>query len=140
MNGILGSPSLIAPLAHDRLALLFLAAFASLAGLFVAWQRYLRNRRLFERFVKVPAVMAAYGLCAKGFAFDAFYSAMIVRPFSVLVKLNKADFTLAYSTALARLIQTAHALLSRTQNGKVRFSVMGIALGAALLLAIGIFS
>ncbi len=56
------------------------------------------------------------------------------------MKCNKADFSLVYSAALTRLVAAAHGLLSLTQNGKVRFSVMGIVLGAALLLAIGIFS
>jgi NADH-quinone oxidoreductase subunit L len=128
------------PATPARTVLQFIPIAASLAGALLAWLVYLRKRSLPGRFLAVPHHRAVYGLFARGFAFDDLYRALVVRPFSWLTALNKMDFTLFYPAAVARLADAGALLLSLTQNGRLRLSVIGIALGAALLLATGILS
>jgi NADH-quinone oxidoreductase subunit L len=127
------------PAAQGILLLLF-AALIPLIGLLFAWQLYLRNPRIPGRLVRLPVLRQAHALCAAGFAFDAIYSKAVVRPFLGALMRNQKDGSAIYAPLLARLAVAANALLCRTQNGRVRFSVLGIVLGAAFLLAIGIFS
>ncbi len=68
VNGILGSPRIVAPLARDRTVLMFLAAIASLAGFFAVRYCYLRNRRLLERLLRLPGIPSVRGSLQRGSA------------------------------------------------------------------------
>ncbi len=140
VKDVLGEPSSIPVSLQFRIALVLFAVSATLIGFLVAWMVYVRKPTLIKGFLALPHHRAALALSARGFGFDDLYSAALVRPFSWLAKINKTDFTLVYPAVIARLAEAGALLLSLTQNGKLRFSVMGIAFGAGLLIAIGIFS
>jgi NADH-quinone oxidoreductase subunit L len=140
VKDVLGAPASIPVSGLFRGAIVLFAVSATLIGFLGAWLIYLRKRSPIMSLSSVPLYRSARELANRGFGFDALYSAAVVRPFTWLANSNKADFTLVYPAIIARFAGAGALLLSLTQNGKLRLSVMGIALGAGLLIAIGIFS
>lgn len=74
-----------------------------------------------------------------GWGFDWLYKGLLVNPFMWIARINKDDVIdlfyrlCAFATALG-----ARALVA-TQSGKVRWYVMGMALGVAVYIAIAVF-
>ena len=75
-----------------------------------------------------------------GWGFDALYDAVIVRPFVFLATINKNDVIDKAYTAIVSLTQFFNRLLSYTQSGLMRWYVMGIVIGAILILTLGLLS
>ncbi|HTF99968.1 MAG TPA: NADH-quinone oxidoreductase subunit L [Nitrospirota bacterium] len=112
------------------------ASFASLAGIGVAWVLYVLRPAFVVKLTAVPAVESARKFWLAGGDFDALYNRLFVRPFVRLAEMSKRDFIDSGYTGIADLSSAANHLLSRTQTGNIRWYAMGIALGAAVFLAI----
>jgi NADH-quinone oxidoreductase subunit L len=130
-------PSLGAPVHELSLeaALLGLTTALSLAGLYVAYRLYVRPpragiaatpRRSLDRF------------WLEGWRFDALYDVLFVRPLTGAARANRADVIDVFYKGLAGATEAAHRGLRLSQNGRIRFYVAGIALGAVVLLALGL--
>ena len=108
-----------------------IAGLVVLAGIAVAWWRWGRGAAALEP-VDGPLVRAA----AAGFGFDRLYDTVVVRPFGWLAEATRGDVVDAFFMAVGYGGSGLSWLLDRTQTGRVRWYVAGIAAGAALLLAV----
>ncbi len=109
-----------------------IAAFISLAGIFVAFRMY--YRKSFP--AAEPERKTWEGFFYKGWNFDLAYNKLIVYPFVQLAKLNKNDFVDVFYKGLGSGVQWLNRLLSASQNGNVRWYAMVVAISAIITLTI----
>jgi len=74
----------------------------------------------------------------RGWLFDSAYEYLFQRPFEWLCRINKRDIVNRASEALGSLNLFASLVLRRSQTGKIRHYVAGLALGAAIILAVAV--
>ena len=75
-----------------------------------------------------------------GWGFDAFYDAMLVRPFKTLTELNKNDAVDRPYLGIAWLSREFHRMASASQTGRIRWYASSMALGTLIFIAIGLLS
>ncbi len=107
------------------------AAVISLAGVGVAWLAW--RRGLWAR-----PDGALQRFWRSGWGFDAVYHTLFVRPYVWFARANARDVFDRGADAIAGLARGGNRLLVASQDGRVRTYVAGLALGAVVLLAIGV--
>lgn len=107
-----------------------LAAIISLSGIYVAYLLYYRKSSLAQSFDKSRIHHFFY----KGWQFDKIYDFLFVRPVVWLSEIDRNDFMDFISRGIGRLTLLFNDLLSITQNGKLRWYVMGLAVGIVCIL------
>jgi NADH-quinone oxidoreductase subunit L len=122
-----------------ELALQVLAVCAVFAGLGLAYVLFLRDPARVQNWLSRPLGAALQRLSFSGCGFDALYNRVFVQPFVALARMNKDDVIDSAYTFVADLNLSAHRALSFTQTGRLRWYMMGIAIGAALTIAMAIF-
>lgn len=115
-----------------------LAAVVSLGGVFVAYLFYLKSPSLLQSIERSDTAMALHRFWHYGWGFDALYNTLFVRPYVFLSTRNKRDVIDSFYTGLARVAEGFHVMLSGTQNGVLRHYVMGIVVGAIMILTISL--
>lgn len=117
-----------------------LAAAASLAGIVLAYQLFLRHPRALERFAQSRPAAALRAFWHAGWGFDALYDRVFVRPWLWLARVDRHDFIDTLFVGLAQLCRFLYRGLSATQTGQMRRYAVGIAAGAILILFIAVFA
>jgi NADH-quinone oxidoreductase subunit L len=132
-------PSLDLPAPAHATELLFqgLSAAASLGGLALAYLLYLRRRDLLEKWLDVGLFGALRTFWSQGWGFDRLYAFLFVRPYVAAARWARDDRVDRPFAGIARLAEYSNHALRRTQTGRVRTYLAGIALGAVLILAVG---
>ncbi len=82
---------------------------------------------------------ALHRLWFSGWGFDQLYDLLLVHPYAWLARINRNDVIDLFYYAIGRLSQLAWRGLIVTENGRVRSYAMGIALGAAIVIALAVF-
>jgi NADH-quinone oxidoreductase subunit L len=113
-----------------------IASTVSLTGIYLAYVFYMQKTNLTARLDGMPVLSAIKKFFFAGWDFDALYEVVLVRPFQWIAKINKDDVIDSGYTGIAYANRVAHALLSMTQTGSIRWYAMGIALGVAVFLGI----
>jgi NADH-quinone oxidoreductase subunit L len=122
-------------LSHENVSEIFfqlLAALFTFAGIYLAYLAYLKKPALGESFDhSLPG-----DLFYKGWRFDRIYDTLFVKPVIWLSEINKNDFIDIFNTSLARLALFLNSTIRLTQNGKLRWYVMGLVIGIVFILTI----
>lgn len=113
------------------------AAVLSLTGVYMAYVFYIKKPEVSEEIRS--ATFGVYQFWFAGWRFDALYDAVIVRPFVFLATLNKNDIIDKFYAGLVSVTEYFNGLFSRTQNGVLRWYVMGIVAGAVLIITLSLF-
>jgi NADH-quinone oxidoreductase subunit L len=130
------APTLIPPLPRSEGGawLPLVASLISISGIAMAYLIYLGVPKRFEltstRFRRVQRFFFT------GWGFDQFYDTIFVRPFLFLAKINRNDAIDLFFNSLAWLNVSMNRLLSRSQNGRLRWYAAVIGTGAAVLIAL----
>jgi len=103
-----------------------------LLGIYLAYVFYLRKPALGSSFNTTGLSHFFYS----GWGFDRAYDFLFVKPLVWLADIDKNDFIDALNSAIARMTLLFTRLLSLTQNGKLRWYVMGFAIGIVFILTI----
>ncbi|RIJ41392.1 NADH-quinone oxidoreductase subunit L [Pontibacter oryzae] len=128
-----------ASLAANEWLFQLLAAVVSLGGVFVAYLFYIKSPYLLHRLMHNGLAVRLQQFWFAGWGFDALYDNLFVRPYVFLANLNKRDIIDSFYTGLARTAEGFHVMLSQSQNGVLRSYVMGIVVGAIMILTISLF-
>ena len=147
--GMLGTPhglgnvqilsQFLAPASHvgeSAVGPLIVASAASLLGIGVAWLVYVRFRESSERLAETDWALGVTEFCKGGCRFDALYNTMLVEPFAYVAGANAPDIIDRGYDLVARAIGKAHQTISRLQDGRLRWYVGGLALGAVFLVGV----
>lgn len=113
------------------------AAVVGFGGLYVGYIFYHARPQLHEQ-LKMR-MSAIHQLWYAGWGFDILYDALFVRPFLWLAKANRNDIIDKFYTGLASVSMAANRVFSASQNGILRWYVLGIVVGAILIITLGLF-
>jgi NADH-quinone oxidoreductase subunit L len=111
---------------------------ASLAGIYLAYVFFMKDRPWSARLARTPVGAALRAFWHGGFGFDALYDRLFVRPYVEAARVNRGDFVDAVYDALAALARALYRALSRTQDGLLRHYAGAIAAGAVLIVALAV--
>jgi NADH-quinone oxidoreductase subunit L len=114
------------------------AAVVSLAGVYVAYVFYLRKPALQTNLERSGLAMAIHRFWYSGWGFDKLYDTLFVRPFVFLATINKNDFIDKIYTGLAALAGALNRALAQTQSGILRWYMMGVVVGALLIITLSL--
>jgi NADH-quinone oxidoreductase subunit L len=123
-----------------ELILQIVAAVVSLSGIYLAYLFFLRWRAIAEGLARSPLGAALDRFWFAGWGFDWLYNKVFVNPYVWLARVNKNDFIDSIYDRVAKLNEVLYRALSRTETGKVRWYMTGIAFGAIVAIAIAVFS
>jgi NADH-quinone oxidoreductase subunit L len=114
----------------------FVAAVISLGGVYVAYFFYLKRPELPGQIKS--SMSDLHQLWLSGWGFDALYNTVFVRPFVYLATVNKNDVIDKVYTGTVSVANFFNRIFSYTQSGLMRWYVMGIVIGAILILTLGL--
>jgi NADH-quinone oxidoreductase subunit L len=112
------------------------AGIISLSGVYIAYFFYVKRPELPGEIKN--SMSDLHQLWFSGWGFDALYNTIIVRPFVFLATINKNDVIDKVYAALVSMAEFFHRVFSFTQSGLMRWYVMGIVIGAILMLTLGL--
>ena len=113
-----------------------LAAGLTFLGIYIAWVWVMKKPDGMRRFAQSSFMQWLRVFWLKGWAFDDVYNTLFVHPFVHTARMNRRDIVDRIYTALAKITQWFHDVLARTQNGILRYYVMGVVIGAVVILSV----
>lgn len=111
------------------------AGVLALLGVIAAWQMYVKNADAMQQ-AKTPALESISKFLFNGWDFDKLYDAVFVKPMVWISDFNRKDFVDSIYKGVGKLNLSFNAALSNTQNGRLRFYIFGIGIGAFIILTI----
>jgi len=115
---------------HSEILFQMLSGVVALSGIYLAYLIYYKR----------PVLSAPFShsrlntFFEKGWGFDKLYDTLFVKPLVWLSVIDKNDFIDLWNIGLSRLALYFNLLLSRTQNGKLRWYLLSFAIGIAIIL------
>jgi NADH-quinone oxidoreductase subunit L len=113
------------------------AAVLSLAGVYVAYYFFIRKPEVADYVHNTSTVL--HGFWYSGWGFDTLYNTLFVRPFVYLATINKRDVIDKLYQGLVSMANALNGLLSWTQSGILRWYMIGIVIGAIVMVTLGIW-
>ncbi len=117
---------------HSELIIQVISAIISLGGVYIAYLLFYRKSALSTRFRN--GRLNNYFL--SGWGFDRIYDTLFVKPTVWLSEIDKKDFVDLIYKSIARTTEYFNFLVSKTQNGKLRWYVLFLTIGVAVLLTL----
>ncbi|WP_343308069.1 NADH-quinone oxidoreductase subunit L [Chitinophaga niabensis] len=102
-----------------------IAALLSFGGIYLVW-----------RVLHVPFPDGLKQFWKNGWGFDAAYNWVFIKPFVYLARINRKDIVDKLYTGLATITRSFHRMMSATQSGILRWYIMGIVMGAVVILSV----
>ena len=122
-----------------ELVLTVIAGVVSLAGIYLAYQLFLRRTQITSSMVRARLGGKLHSFWFSGWGFDWLYNRLFVWPVVWLAKANKEDIVDSFFDGVAWLAGTLNRVLSLTQTGHVRWYALGLVIGAILLVGAVVF-
>lgn len=102
-----------------------IAALLTLTGIYIVW-----------KVLPIPFPKEVKTFWKNGWGFDDVYHLLFVQPFVQLARLNRKDVVDKAYTGLAAVTKYFHRMMSATQSGILRWYIMGIVMGAVVILSV----
>ena len=113
-----------------------IAAVVALSGVYIAYYFYQKRSDLLPGFKS--AIRDTYNFWFGGWGFDTLYGNVFVKPFVYIATINKNDVVDKFYTGLVRVSEYFNQVFVKTQSGVLRWYIMGVVIGAILILALGL--
>ncbi len=113
-----------------------LAAGLSIGGALLAYYFYVMRPTLHVQIKS--AIPQLHNFLLNGWRFDSLYDWVFVKPFVYLSAINKNDVVDWPYNALVNVAGFIHRMLAFTQSGILRWYLIGVVLGAILILTLGL--
>ena len=120
---------------HGRHTLEMISGGIAIAGIVIAALLWLGERRLVNAVAASAPGRLLSGWWRNAWGFDWLYDWVFVRPFMLLVRINRRDVIDLIVGLVPRFARWGHDGLSVTQSGRLRWYAASIAAGAVLVLA-----
>jgi NADH-quinone oxidoreductase subunit L len=117
----------------------FITSMLAIIGIIFGYRVFLHSPQhtgKSEQSARGPVSNAICLFLYQGWNFDLLYDKAFVRPLLWIARVNRNDFIDLFYKAIALLFRFLNRLLVFTQSGKLRWYVMGIALGAVILIGV----
>jgi NADH-quinone oxidoreductase subunit L len=113
------------------------AAVLSLTGVYIAYYFFIRKPELADYVHNTSTVL--HGFWYSGWGFDTLYNTLFVRPFVFIANINKPDVVDKLYQGLVSAANALNRLLAWTQSGILRWYMIGIVIGAIVMVTLGIW-
>jgi NADH-quinone oxidoreductase subunit L len=113
-----------------------LAALATFAGVFLAYILYYKQPYRIGRLRQSALANHLYNFWFSGWGFDRLYNHVFVRPFVFIAGINKDDVADKFYTGITAATNRVYRILSTTQTGSLRWYIMGMVIGAIVILGL----
>jgi NADH-quinone oxidoreductase subunit L len=113
-----------------------IAAVTALSGVYVAYYFYQKRSDLLSGFKS--AIRDTYNFWFSGWGFDTLYNTLFVRPFVYIATINKNDVVDRFYAGLVHVAELFNHIFVKTQNGILRWYIMGVVIGAILILTLSL--
>jgi NADH-quinone oxidoreductase subunit L len=115
-----------------------LALLATFGGIYLAYVFYYKQPQRIEKLKQSGFVMNLYLFWFSGWGFDKLYHVLFVRPVVFIANINKNDVVDKLYQGVTFVTIRLYRSLSFTQSGSLRWYVMGLVIGAIIILSIQI--
>ncbi len=112
-----------------------IAALLTFLGIYLGYLIVTKRNSIIENLKSSELAVGLHKLWYSGWGFDWVYDRLFVKPFVYLATINKKDIVDQLYTGLARLTEFFHLQFRKTQTGSLRWYVMGLVIGAIVVLA-----
>ena len=124
--------------ANGEFSFQLLAALATFGGIYTAYILWHLQPERIEKLKRNEAVLLLYSFWHAGWGFDQLYQTLIVRPVVFLANINKNDVVDKIYQGITLVSIGLYRCLSFTQSGSLRWYIMGLVVGAIIILGIQI--
>ncbi|MGF7042519.1 NADH-quinone oxidoreductase subunit L [Mucilaginibacter lappiensis] len=115
-----------------------LALLSTFGGIYLAYVFYYKQPQRIEKLRQSGFVMNLYLFWFSGWGFDKLYNVLFVRPVVFIANINKNDVVDKLYQGVTFVTIRLYRSLSFTQSGSLRWYVMGLVIGAIIILSIQI--
>lgn len=113
-----------------------IAAGLSFIGIYLAYIWVIKRPAGMVDFFESEVMAWCRQWWLRGWDFDALYNRLLVRPFVYTARMNRRDMVDKIYTGIARLTTWLHDITARTQSGILRWYIMGVLVGAVVILSV----
>ena len=117
----------------------WISSAAALLGVVVSYILVLRAPQITAAMTHSPAGGALHRFWFGGWGFDWLYDRLLVKPYAFLARIDRDDIIDAFFVRLSRMVGLGHQAVIRTQDGKIRTYAAGLAIGAAVVIAMAVW-
>jgi len=117
---------------QSELIFQIISAIVSLGGVYISYLLFYKKSSLAIRFRNSKL----NNFFLSGWRFDRVYDILFVKPSVWLSEIDKKDFVDLIYTSIAKTTEYFNFLVSKTQNGKLRWYVLFLTIGMAVLLTL----
>ena len=121
--------------AHAAGPVAWITMTIAIVGVLVSYLLYLRQQINVEPILNKPALKKLRYFWYSGWAMDALYDRLLVRPYKLTASLLKTELIDRFYNLIVESSVASHRALSITQNGKLRTYAINLVVGIALLAA-----
>ncbi|HMG09365.1 MAG TPA: NADH-quinone oxidoreductase subunit L, partial [Mucilaginibacter sp.] len=115
-----------------------LALLSTFGGIYLAYIFYYKQPQRIEKLKQSGFVMNLYLFWFSGWGFDKLYNVLFVRPVVFIANINKNDVVDKLYQGVTFVTIRLYRSLSFTQSGSLRWYIMGLVIGAIIILSIQI--
>jgi NADH-quinone oxidoreductase subunit L len=113
-----------------------MAVVVTLLGVYIGYVLYYRNKRAIEQWKQSAGMMAVRDFLFKGWGFDQLYDSALVKPFVFITRINKTDVFDQLYKGIAQVNLRFNRLLSFSQNGSLRWYIVGVLIGILFIITL----
>jgi NADH-quinone oxidoreductase subunit L len=113
-----------------------IAIVVTLLGVYIGYVLYYRNKRVVEQWKQSAGMIAVRGFLFRGWGFDQLYDAVFVKPFVFITRINKTDVFDQLYKGIAQANLRFNRLLSVSQNGSLRWYIVGVLIGILFIITL----
>jgi len=121
---------------HGELLFQLLAFLVTFGGIYIAYIFWYKKPQLIEKLKQSAPLMHLYKFWFSGWGFDQVYQVLFVKPVVFIANINKNDVIDKFYEGVTTLMVRLNRLLSFTQSGSLRWYIIGLVVGAILILSI----
>jgi NADH-quinone oxidoreductase subunit L len=115
-----------------------LALLSTFGGIYLTYFFYYKQPQHIEKLKQSGFVMNLYLFWFSGWGFDRLYDVLFVRPVVFIANINKNDVVDKLYQGVTFVTIRLYRSLSFTQSGSLRWYIMGLVIGAIIILSIQI--
>lgn len=121
---------------HGELFFQLLAFLVTFGGIYLAYICWYKKPQLIEKLKQSAPLMRLYRFWFSGWGFDQVYQVLFVKPVVFIANINKNDVIDKFYQGITILMVHLNRALSFTQSGSLRWYIIGLVVGAILILSI----
>lgn len=128
--------TIVKPGISGELLFQFIAFLVTFAGIWIAWFFWYKQPQRIDQLKQSGVAMSLYRFWFSGWEFDKVYDSLIVKPVVFIARINKNDVVDKFYQGITNVTNRLYRSLSFTQSGSLRWYIMGLVIGAIIILGI----